>query len=89
MKEANKIPLEILLEELLSYALNIEEASVNPGHDAEGNSNHSNQKTETTIPKKREVEKANITRKVEETSPHLFLMVNKYLVVFLFQNWPH
>jgi hypothetical protein len=33
MKEVNKILVEMPLEELLSYALNIEEAVVNPGND--------------------------------------------------------
>jgi hypothetical protein len=30
MKEANKVPLEMNLEKLINYALNIEEASLNP-----------------------------------------------------------
>jgi hypothetical protein len=42
MKEANQTPLEIPLEEMLDFALNIEEAAVNPGTDAEVNSNYSN-----------------------------------------------
>jgi uncharacterized protein YqgV (UPF0045/DUF77 family) len=68
--DANKTSLEMPLEELLSYALNIEEAAVNTGHDAEGNSNYSNKKNEEHNSKNRDVKKANITRKVLETSPH-------------------
>jgi hypothetical protein len=54
MKEANKIPSKMPLDELLDYALNVEEAAVNPGIDNEGNSNNlNNKKTETTVPKKK------------------------------------
>jgi hypothetical protein len=37
MKEANIEPIEMNLEELFQFALNIEEASINPGKDSEGN----------------------------------------------------
>jgi hypothetical protein len=37
MKEANTEPIEMNLEELFQFALNIEEASINPGNDSEGN----------------------------------------------------
>jgi hypothetical protein len=36
MKEAHQTPIEIPLEEFMNYALNTEEASVNPGTDAKG-----------------------------------------------------
>jgi hypothetical protein len=54
MKEANAVPLGIALDELLSYALHIEEAAVNPGNDNKDNLNNSNnKKTKTTVPKKK------------------------------------
>jgi hypothetical protein len=37
MKQANTEPIEMNLEELFQFALNIEEASINPGKDSEGN----------------------------------------------------
>jgi hypothetical protein len=41
------------LEELFHFALNIEEASINPGKDSEGNPRNSKKlKTEITIPQK-------------------------------------
>jgi ribosomal protein L15 len=53
MKEANTEPIEMNLEELFKFALNIEEASINPGKDAEGNPRNSKDtKTETTITRK-------------------------------------
>jgi hypothetical protein len=53
MKEANTEPIEMNLEELFQFALNIEEASINPGKDAEGNPRNSKEtKTENTIPHK-------------------------------------
>jgi hypothetical protein len=53
MKEANTEPIEMNLEELFQFALNIEEASINPGKDTEGNPRNSKEtKTETTIPRK-------------------------------------
>jgi hypothetical protein len=53
MKEANTEPIEMNLEELFQFALNIEEASINPGKDAEDNPRNSREtKTETTIPRK-------------------------------------
>jgi hypothetical protein len=53
MKEANTDPIEMNLEELFQFALNIEEASINPGKDAEGNPQNSKEtKTENTIPRK-------------------------------------
>jgi hypothetical protein len=39
-QEVNKVQLEMPLEEILSCALHIEEAVVNPRQDAEGNSNN-------------------------------------------------
>jgi hypothetical protein len=53
MKEANTEPIEMNLEELFQFALNIEEASINPGKDYGGNPRNSKEtKTETTIPRK-------------------------------------
>jgi hypothetical protein len=53
MKEANTEPIEMNLEELFQFALNIEEASINPGKDAEGNPQNSKEpKMESTIPLK-------------------------------------
>jgi hypothetical protein len=37
MKEANTEPIEMNLEELFQFALTIEEASIDPGEDSEGN----------------------------------------------------
>jgi hypothetical protein len=53
MKEANTEPIEMNLENLFQFALNIEEAAINPGKDSEGNPRNSKeQRTETTIPRK-------------------------------------
>jgi hypothetical protein len=53
MKEANTEPIEMNLEELFQFALNTEEASINPGKDSEGNPRNSKEmKTETTTPRK-------------------------------------
>jgi hypothetical protein len=53
MKEANTEPIEMSLEELSQFALNMEEASTNPGKDSEGNPRNSKEtKTKTTIPLK-------------------------------------
>jgi hypothetical protein len=53
MKEANTEPIEMSLEDLFQFALNIEEAAINPGWDAEGNPRNSKeQKTETSITRK-------------------------------------
>jgi hypothetical protein len=53
MKEANTEPIEMNLEELFQFALNIEEASINPGKDAEVNPRNSKEtNTEDTIPRK-------------------------------------
>jgi hypothetical protein len=54
MKEANTEPIEMNLKELFQFALNIEEASINPGKDSEGNPRNSKEtKTETIIPRKK------------------------------------
>jgi hypothetical protein len=51
MKEANPEPIEMNLEELFQFVLDIEEASINPGKDSEGNPWDSKEtKTETIIP---------------------------------------
>jgi hypothetical protein len=51
IKEANTEPIEMNLEELFQFALNIEEALINPGKDSEGNPRNSKEpKTEITIP---------------------------------------
>jgi hypothetical protein len=53
MKEANTEPIEMSLEDLFQLALNIEEAEINPGKDADGNlRNSKEQKTETSIHRK-------------------------------------
>jgi hypothetical protein len=53
MKEANTEPIEMNLEELFQFALNIEEALINAGKDSEGNHPNSKEtKTETIIPRK-------------------------------------
>jgi hypothetical protein len=38
MKEANTEPIEMNLEELFQFSIDIEEAAINPGKDYEGNS---------------------------------------------------
>jgi hypothetical protein len=70
--------------EFINYALNTEEAAVNPGTDAEGNSNNSNvKKTQTTVLKRRGVVKAKVSRNVE-VIPLPFLMVKKdQLVIYV------
>jgi hypothetical protein len=53
MKEANTEPIKMSLEDLFHFALNIEEADINPGKDSEGNPRNSKeQKTDTSIPRK-------------------------------------
>jgi hypothetical protein len=53
MKEANTEQIEMNLEELFQFALNIEEASINTGKDAEGKPRNSKEtKIETTIHRK-------------------------------------
>jgi hypothetical protein len=53
MKEANTEPIEMSLEDLFQFALNIEEAAINPGRDSEGNPRNSKEhKTETSTPPK-------------------------------------
>jgi hypothetical protein len=50
MEEANTEPTEMNIEELFQFALNIEEAAINPAKDSEGNPRNSKeQRTETTI----------------------------------------
>jgi hypothetical protein len=46
IKEANTEPIEISLENLFQFSLNIEEAAINPGKDSEGN--HPNSKEHNT-----------------------------------------
>jgi hypothetical protein len=53
MKEANTEPIEMNIEELFQFSLNIEEAVIKPGKDSEVNPRSSKeQRTETTIPQK-------------------------------------
>jgi hypothetical protein len=53
IKEANTQPIEMNLEELFQFALNIEEAAINPGKDSEGNPrNRKEHRTETNIARK-------------------------------------
>jgi hypothetical protein len=57
------------LEELFQFALNIEEAKINPGKDSEVNPRNSKEtKTETIIPRKQGV-KEKVIRKMEENLP--------------------
>jgi hypothetical protein len=53
MKEADKIPLEMPLGALKSYALNIKEAAANPGKSENDDKGASNRKTETAISRKK------------------------------------
>jgi hypothetical protein len=72
MKEANTEPIEISLEALFQFSLNIEESAVNPGNDYEGNARSSKQmKTKTTVPRKQGggVEKAKVIKIEVEVSP--------------------
>jgi hypothetical protein len=41
MKEANTDPIEMSIENLFQFALNIEAAAIDPGKDAEGNPRNS------------------------------------------------
>jgi hypothetical protein len=69
MKEAKTEPIEMNLEELFLFALNIEEASINPGNDSEGNPRNSKEtKTDTIIPRK-QGGKGKVIRKIEENLP--------------------
>jgi hypothetical protein len=83
MKEVNKTPLEMPLEELLSYALNIEEAAVNPTvlREIRTIMSIASKRPRPQFRRNREVEKANIKRNVVETSPYLVLTFNKELLV--------
>jgi hypothetical protein len=66
MKEANTEPIEMSLEDLFQFALNIEEAAFNPGKGSEGNIwNRKEHKTETSITQKQGV-KIKIIRRMEE-----------------------
>jgi hypothetical protein len=60
MKEANTAPIEMNLEELFQFVVNIEEAEINPGKNSEGNPRNSKeQRTEITIPRKQGVKGKN------------------------------
>jgi hypothetical protein len=53
---------------LFQFALNIEEAAINPGKDAEGNPQNSKESnSETTIPRKQGSGKGKNHNKVEES----------------------
>jgi hypothetical protein len=53
MKEANTEPIEMSLEDLFQFALNIEESVIKPGKHSEGNPRNSkDHKTETSIHRK-------------------------------------
>jgi hypothetical protein len=58
------------LEELFQFALNIEEASINPGKDSEGNPRN-NKETKTEIPLflKSKGVREKVIRKIEENLP--------------------
>jgi hypothetical protein len=86
MKGANMIQLEMPLDELLAYALNIEEAVVNPGNYNEVNPNNSNiEKTKTTAKKRREVAMANSRKVLINQS----LRVKQDLLVIFVKKWPY
>jgi hypothetical protein len=69
MKEANTEPIKMSLEDLFQFALNIEEAAINPEKDSEGNTRNSKeQKTDTPIPQKQGV-KVKIIKKDSEGNP--------------------
>jgi hypothetical protein len=69
MKEANTEPIEMNIEELFQFALSIEEASINPGKDSEGNPRNSKDtKTDTIIPRK-QGGKGKSHKKIEENLP--------------------
>jgi hypothetical protein len=82
MKEANTEPIEMSLKDLFQCAINIKEAAINPGKDAEGNpQNSKDQKTKPQFLGSRGV-KVKTLRRVEAN--HLFLRVNIYhLVIFV------
>jgi hypothetical protein len=66
MKEANTEPIKMSLEDLFQFALNIEEADINPIKDSKDNPLNSKEpKTETSFLGSRGV-KVNIIRRVEE-----------------------
>jgi hypothetical protein len=51
-KEANTEPFKIPINALFQFSLNIEEASVDPGKDSEGNARSSkDMKTESAVPR--------------------------------------
>jgi hypothetical protein len=52
MKEANTEPIKMYLEDLFQFALNIKEAAINPGKDADKPLNIKESKTGTSIPRK-------------------------------------
>jgi hypothetical protein len=57
------------LEELFQFALNIEEAAINPGKDSEGNPwNSKEHKTETSIPQNQEGKGKNHKKSGNKTS---------------------
>jgi hypothetical protein len=70
IKEANNGPIEISLEALFQFSLNIEGTAVNYVKDSEGNARSSKyMNTETTNPRKQGVKKARIIRRREQVSP--------------------
>jgi hypothetical protein len=77
MKEAIQTHFEMPLDELLNDALNIEQAAVNPGTDAEGNSNTVMLKRpKLPYQDSKGVVKAKHPRNME-VSPLPFLMIKK------------
>jgi hypothetical protein len=70
MKEANTEPIEMTLEELFQFALNIEETVINPGKDSKGNTrSNKERKSETAIHRKQGVEKSKVIKREVEVSP--------------------
>jgi hypothetical protein len=68
IKEANTETIKMPLKDLFQFALTIEEADINPGKDAEGNTRNSKEKktsTSTSIPRMQGVKVKSI-RRVEE-----------------------
>jgi hypothetical protein len=61
--------IEMYLEDLLQFALNIEEAAINPGKYSEGNPRNSKeQKTDTSIPRNQGIKDENHKKNGGKTS---------------------
>jgi hypothetical protein len=84
IKDATTEPIEMNIEELFQFALNIEEAVINPGKDSEGNPRKSKeQRAETTIPRKQGVGVKIINSGVKT---FIFKVKNYHLVIFVLEK---